>query len=373
MPLVLSEDERLLVDSVAGLLSRSAPVSAFRRVRDSGDPKRYDPALYAEMAGAGLVAPQVPEADGGLGMGYAAAGLIAEQCGRTLAASPLWSATLAAEIVRLAGSAEQKAELLPKIIDGSLIVAFAFDEAARHNPGRQALTARIDGNGYRLDGKKRLVVDGGVADRLIVAATASDGPRLFLVDPSVPGVARTVLNLVDERNAADIAFDGVQVGGDAALGDGMAAKAAIARALDLGRVLLASELLGMAEEAFERTVAYLKEREQFGARIGSFQALQHRAARLYIALDLATGVVLKALRALDEADPSATALASLAKGLLTKTAREVMNEAVQMHGGVGVTDAFDIGFFFKRARVAGETFGDDYFHKERLGEVAWKI
>jgi alkylation response protein AidB-like acyl-CoA dehydrogenase len=373
MALLLSEDERLLVDSTRGLLARSSPVSAFRALRDSGDPARYDPALWAELAAMGLIAPHVPEEDGGLGMGCAAAGLIAQEAGRTLCTAPLLSSALAAELIRLAGSGEQKAALIPAILDGSQLYAFAFDEAARHDPGRQALSAVAEGNGYRLDGAKRFVLDGGIAAGLIVAAATADGPRLFRVDADAPGVTRKALDLIDCRNASDIAFDGVRVEGDAALGDSAAARAAIARALDLGRVLLAAELLGLAQEAFGRTVAYLNERVQFGRRIGSFQALQHRAARQHIALELATGVVLKALRAMDEADPSAPALASLAKAVTTRTARQVMNEALQMHGGVGVTDDFDIGFFFKRARVAGETFGDDYFHKERLAELAWNI
>ena len=217
------------------------------------------------------------------------------------------------------------------------------------------------------------MLDGGNADLMIVSATSEDGPMLLLVEAGAPGVAITPLDLIDSRNAADVAFGDVRVGADAVLGGANGARGAIDRALDVGRVLLAAELLGMAQEAFDRTVAYLKEREQFGQKIGSFQALQHRAARLYVALDLARGVVLKALRALDEGDPATTALASLAKAVTTKTAREVMSEAVQMHGGVGVTDDFDIGLFFKRARVAGETLGDDYFHKERLAKIAWRI
>ena len=250
MSLALSEDERLLVDSVAGLLARSAPVSAFRRVRDSADPRRYDPALYAEMAEAGLIAPQASEADGGLGMGYAAAGLIAEQCGRTLAASPLLSATLAVELVRLAGSEARKAELIGRVLSGALIVAFAFEEGARHAPEQQTLSAKPDGDGFRLDGRKRFVLDGGVADRLIVAASTPEGLRLCpggrhsarrLAHPARPagqpqrrrhrlrgrcGWPRTRRSAIRRRP-----------------------RRAIARALDLGRALLAAELLGLSKES----------------------------------------------------------------------------------------------------------------------------
>ena len=373
MPLVLSEDERMLVDSTRRLLARSAPVSAFRKLRDSGDARRYDPALWAEMASQGLIAPHVPEANGGLGMGYAAAGLIAEQCGRTLAAAPLLSSALAAELLLMAGDSASRDELLPAILDGSRLAAFAFDEAARHDSSRLALTAKAEGNGYRLEGTKRMVVDGGLADTLLVAARGEAGLLLLRIEANAPGVEVTPLSLIDNRNTADIVFSDVRVDGGAVLAESDAASHAIARALDVGRALLAAELLGMAEEAFERTVAYLKERVQFGVKIGSFQALQHRAARLHISLELAVGVVLKVLRALDEGDPAVTALASLAKAVTTKAAREVMNEAVQLHGGIGLTDEFDIGFFLKRARVAGDTFGDDYFHKDRLAQMMWRL
>ena len=373
MPLLLTDDETMLVDSLRSLLARSAPVGAFRAMRDSGDPKRYAPALWTELAEAGFAAPQVPEAAGGLGMGYAAAGLAAEEMGRVLAATPFLATAIAIELILVAGSEDQQARLLPGLIDGSRIATLAIDEAGRHDPDALATRATREGEGWRIDGSKRFVLDGGNADLIIVTAASDDGVLLLLVDAHTVGLAIAPLDLVDSRNAADVTFGGVRVGADAVLGGVNGARGAIDRALDVGRVLLAAELLGIAQEAFDRTVAYLKEREQFGQKIGSFQALQHRAARMYVALDLARGVVLKALRALDEGDAASTTLASLAKAVTTKTARDVMSEAVQMHGGVGVTDEFDIGLFFKRARVAGETLGDDYFHKERLARIAWRI
>jgi alkylation response protein AidB-like acyl-CoA dehydrogenase len=214
---------------------------------------------------------------------------------------------------------------------------------------------------------------GGIAGKLIVAATTDDGVTLFLIDAEAAGIKIQPLHLVDSRNVADITFSNVKVDAEAVIGVVGSARSTIDRALDVGRALLAAELLGIAQEAFDRTVSYLKEREQFGVKIGTFQALQHRAARMYANLEVAHGVVLKALRALDEGDRAAGLLASLAKGTLTKTARDVLNEATQMHGGIGVTDEFDIGLFFKRARVAGDTFGDDYFQRERLARLAWQI
>lgn len=372
MALVLTEDEAMLADSARGFFARSAPVAAFRALRDGGAPERYDPSLWAEMARMGFAGVLLPESEGGAGFGYAGAGLIAEQAGRVLAASPLLSCALATEILSRDGDADQKA-LLARLADGALLAAFAIDETARHDPDRLGARATADGDGYRLDGVKRLVVDGGIAETLVVAAITDAGPTLLLVDAGAPGVAIKPLDLVDSRNAADIRFTGVKLGKRAVIGAPGRAATTIERALDVGRALLAAELLGVAQEAFDRTVAYLKDREQFGVKIGSFQALQHRAARLHISLELGRGVVLKALRALDDGDSAASLLAGLAKGMMTTTARHMLDEAVQLHGGVGITDDYDIGLFLKRARVAGDLFGDDYFHKERLARLAWKI
>jgi len=369
MALVLSEDEVMLVDSVRSLLARSAPVSALRALRDSGAALRYDRAVFAELAGAGFVAPHVPEAEGGLGMGAAAAGLIAEQCGHTLAAAPLLSSAMAATVLVAAGSDAQKADLLPQIIAGQLLVAVAFDESARHDPQQLAATARASGDGWTVSGSKRNVIDGIGANLLIVSALDAGKPSLFLVEAQAAGVEIKALDLIDSRNAADIHFSKAPAtrltAGDAG--------EAINAALDLGRAVLAAELLGIANNSFDRTVQYLKEREQFGRKIGTYQALQHRAARLYARLDLAQAVVLKALRAIDENDPQRSMLASLSKGTMTKLARDVLVEAVQMHGGIGVTDEFDLGLFFKRSRAAGELLGDDYFHTERLASEHWQL
>ena len=366
MPLVLTEDEVMLVDAARGFLAKSAPVSALRALRDSGDTLRYTPSVWSEMAENGFIAPHVPEAEGGLGMGYAAAGLIAEQMGHTLAPTPFLSAAIAAELVVQAGSAEQKAELLPQIIGGELVVGFAFEEGLRHNPASATVTFK-DG---KVSGTKKIVLDGVGAKLLIVAATTDNGPGLFLVDPAAAGATVRALDLIDSRNAAEIDFADAPA---TSLGEAGTAKAAIARTLDVARALLADEMLGIADECFDRTVVYLKERVQFGRPIGSFQALQHRAARLYARLDLTRGAVLKAFRALDEGDKAATILCSLAKGAMSKLAYDVLVEATHMHGGIGVTDDLDISLFYKRVRVAGELFGDAHFHTDRIATQAFGI
>jgi alkylation response protein AidB-like acyl-CoA dehydrogenase len=369
MALTLTEDEVMLVDSTRGLLAREAPVTAFRALRDAGTALAYEPAFFADLAGQGLVAPNVAEADGGLGMGVAAAGLIAEQMGHLLAAAPVLSAIMAASLIGDEGCLDQKAAILPRLIAGELVVACAFDETARHSFLPLETIATREGDRWLVTGRKRAVIDGIGAGLFAVSAMADGVPAVFLIEPDVPGLTVQPVSTVDSRNLAEMTLSNTSA---TRLGD-TDASTAITRAQDIGRALLAAELLGIADEAFSRTIAYLKEREQFGRKIGTFQALQHRAARLYARLDLARGVVLKALRAIDEDDDEASMLASLSKAVMTKLSRDVLIDAVQMHGGVGVTDELDIGLFFKRARAAGELLGDEYFHTERLASEHWKI
>jgi acyl-CoA dehydrogenase len=283
-----------------------------------------------------------------------------------LAASPFHSTALAAELLLASG----RNEALAGLIAGQQIIAVAIDEGPRHAPVTIATTAKRNGDGFCISGTKRRVIDGGIAHTLIVPARSDDGIALFAVPADAPGLEILPLDLLDSRNAADIALHEVTVAADVLIDVPGPAEALVQRMLDVGNVLIACELLGIAQEAFDRTVAYLKEREQFGRKIGSFQALQHRAARLFCALEMARAVALKALRALDQGDLATTHLASLAKAVLTRTARDVLNEALQMHGGIGVTDDLDIGLFFKRARAAGDWLGDDTFHRERIAKIA---
>ncbi len=369
MALVLTQDETMLVDAARGLLDRDAPLAAFRALRDSGAPLAWDRSLHGKMAENGLVAPHVDEADGGVGMGVAAAGLIMEQAGHVLAAAPLLSAAISATLIAQSGSDSQRGELLAPIVAGERVVAPALDEAARHNPGLLQTKASQSTSGWTLSGAKTAVIDGFDADAYVVSALADGAPALFLVEKGADGLSVERFAAVDSRNYAKITLTGAP---GTRLGEGDAS-AAIAAGLDVGRALLAAELLGAADEAFGRTVGYLKERKQFDRLIGSFQALQHRAARLYARLDIARAVVLKALRAIDEGSPDATWLASLAKGMMTRLARDVMMEAMQMHGGIGVTDDYDVGLFVKRAQSAGELLGDDHFHTERLAAQHWGL
>jgi alkylation response protein AidB-like acyl-CoA dehydrogenase len=287
----------------------------------------------------------------------------------------LATAVLAASALSRGGSAAQKSAYLPKIADGSLLAALAIDEGAKHRPLRTSMQAVRSGNGFRLNGAKAFVVDGHTADLLIVAARTAgaagerDGLTLFLVDPKAKGIAIERTAMVDAHNAARIAFGNVEVNADGVLGEVDQGYRLLEGVLNIGRGAVASEMVGLSEEVFGRTVGYLKERKQFGKLIGEFQALQHRAAQLYIDIEITRAAVLKALQTLDGHFEEAGAAVAVAKARAGSTATLAVQEGVQMHGGMGMTDQFDIGFFMKRARVCQELFGDSNFHADQLARM----
>jgi alkylation response protein AidB-like acyl-CoA dehydrogenase len=376
MALVLTEEQSMLRDSARGLISDKAPVSHLRQLRDAKDATGFSRELwkaFAEMGFAGLL---VPEDFGGSGLGSVEAGVVMEEIGRTLMPSPFLStAVLAASALSRGGSAAQKSEHLPKISDGSLLAALAIDEGAKHRPLQTSLQAKRSGNGFRLNGAKALVVDGHTADLLIVAGRSAgspgerDGLTLFLVDPKAKGIATERTVMVDAHNAARVTFDNVEVDADHVLGEVDQGYQLLDGVLNIGRGAVASEMVGLADEVFTRTVNYLKERKQFGKPIGEFQALQHRAAQLYIEVEITRAAVLKALQTLDGDFANAGAATSVAKARAGSTATLAVQEGVQMHGGMGMTDQFDIGFFMKRARVCQELFGDANFHADQLARA----
>jgi len=376
MALVLTEEQSMLRDSARGLISDKAPVSHLRQLRDSKDATGFSRELwkaFAEMGFSGLL---VPEQFGGSGLGAVEAGVVMEEIGRTLMPSPFFStAVLAASALTRGGSEAQKSAHLPRISDGSLLAALAVDEGAKHRPLQIKLQAVRSGNGFKLSGAKAFVVDGHTADLLIVAARTGgsagerNGLTLFLVDPKIRGIAVERTAMVDSHNAARIEFDNVEVNADSVLGEVDQGGALLEGVLNIGRGAVASEMVGLSEEVFGRTVTYLKERKQFGKLIGEFQALQHRAAELYIDIEITRAAVLKALQALDADFDKAGAAVAVAKARAGTTATRAVQEGVQMHGGMGMTDQFDIGFFMKRARVCQELFGDSNFHADQLAKL----
>ena len=370
MALILNEEQAMLRDSARDFLAGQAPVSQLRALRDNADADGFSRPLWAQFAEMGFTGVLVPEAQGGLGLGHVEAGVVMAQVGHHLTASPLLaSGIVAATAFRKAGTAAQQADWLPRIARGEVIATLAVDETGKHRPALLSTTAHADGDGWVIDGAKVLVLDGHVADVLIVAARVGDsGVGLFLVDPKAAGVAVQRTVMVDAHNAARVQLKAVRVGGEALLGTVEGGAAALAATLDAGRCAAAAELMGLADEVFNRTVAYIKERKQFGKTIGEFQALQHRAATLYCELEISHAALIKAQQLLDDGATGAANAVAVAKARAGQTATTAVQEGVQMHGGMGMTDAFEIGFFMKRARVLQELWGDSNFHLDQLAQ-----
>jgi alkylation response protein AidB-like acyl-CoA dehydrogenase len=370
--LALPPEASLIRDTAHNFFREKSPVSALRRLRDSRDPDGFSREVWRQMAELGWAGFVVPEEFGGSAFGVLGLGLVMEAAGRTLAATPLLStAVIAASALTAGGSDHQKTQYLEPLVLGEQIFSLALEEGPHHAPTHIETRAERNGSGFRLIGRKRFVLDGHVADTLIVAARTAGAARdragitLFLVRANAPRLRRTRTIMVDSRNAALIDLDGVAVGAEAVLGPIDGGADLLEAVLDRARAALAAEMLGASSEAFERIVQYLKDRRQFGVPIGSFQALKHRAARMFCEVELTRSAVLAALMALDTQTNDTAALVSQAKARANDTFFLVGNEGIQMHGGIGMTDEHEIGFFLKRARVAQATFGDTQFHRDR--------
>ncbi|NRB05468.1 MAG: acyl-CoA dehydrogenase family protein [Rhodobacteraceae bacterium] len=360
--LLPTEDEVMLADAARGFLDEAAPVSHLRAMRDEG--KTHDAALWAEMAQMGWTGVLVPEEAGGSDMGHAAAGVLATEMGKTLVSSPFLSTAVIAATALRQVTDDRATEALRKIAEGSVVYALAVDEGPKHSPETVDLAATADGNGFRLNGAKSFVCDGIAADRLLVLAKTEAGTTLFDIPADRAGITRDAMAMVDSRDAARVSFADVEATGDDVLGNVDDAMTVLRPALEAGQAALAAEMSGVAAGAFGMTVGYLKERKQFGTEIGRFQALQHRAAHLWSETEVTASAILHAGRQLDEAPQEATLAVSLAKARACKTVTLAVQEGVQMHGGIGMTDAYDMGFYMKRARVAAEWLGDYGYHAE---------
>jgi alkylation response protein AidB-like acyl-CoA dehydrogenase len=370
---VLNEEQTMIRDGAKSWVQEKSPVTAFRKLRDSGNRDGFDRAAWKEMAEMGWSGILVPEEFGGTGLGYLTLGLVLEETGRTLTASPLVSTALTATTaLLLAGSDAQKKKYLPAIAEGKLIATLAVDEGPHHAPEKIALKAEKSGAGVKLNGRKTFVLDGVVADLIIVAARTSGKPgdkggiTLALVDGKASGLTREALKTVDSRGYANLTFKDVdgEILGSLDQGAGV-----LESTLDRARAGLAAEMLGHAVQSFEVTLDYLKTREQFGQKIGSFQALQHRAAKMFTDLELARSCVEAALSAIDREANDVAQLVSLAKAKVGDAVHLVSNEMVQMHGGIGMTDAHDAGLYLKRARAQEATFGGSSYHRDRYATL----
>jgi alkylation response protein AidB-like acyl-CoA dehydrogenase len=373
MALVFNDEQSMLRDSARGFLEQHSPVGELRRLRDEEEPGGFSRALWRQMADMGWAGMLVPEQHGGIDFGLVGAGIVCEEMGRVLCNAPfIGTAVTAVSLLRELGDAAQQDALLPAIAGGEAVVACALQEGARLEPAATALRAQRDGEGWRLSGRKTLVPDGAGADRLLVLARSDAAPgddhglSLFIVAGEAAGLTREPERLVDAQVAANLRFDDVVVGADALLGEAGQALPAVERALDRSRACAAAMTLGLADVALHRTVDYLKERRQFGVTIATFQALQHRAAHWFTEVELLRSISLAALQALDEQRPEARELATAAKAKACEVARLSGNEAVQMHGGIGMTDAYDIGFFIKRAATLRQLYGDRSQMEDRI-------
>tara|TARA_B100000700_G_scaffold320_1_gene464 strand:+ start:598 stop:1737 length:1140 start_codon:yes stop_codon:yes gene_type:complete len=377
MKLILNEEEQFLRDTAKNFAKERSPITHFRALRDNNDPILWDKDLWSEMSKLGWPGIMIPEKYGGSNFGISGICVVLQECAKTLTPSPLFATgVLGAFSIKTYGTDEQKEKYLPSIASGDLTVSLAVDESSHHNPYETELSAKKNNNNYLLSGKKVFVIDGASSDLLIVLARTSGnkgdstGLTLFLVDSNQVGINKVKLEMADSRNYANITFENVDVPSENILGDPEAGGEAIDNILDIGRIAISAEMLGNSEAAFETTLDYLKQRKQFGVLIGSFQALQHRAAEMFCEIELTKSSVMAAMRAADEGSNELQRLSSLAKTVAGETLHLVSNEAIQMHGGIGVTDEYDVGFFLKRARVAEQIFGSSKFHTERYANLS---
>ena len=372
MTMLLSQEQELLKDSAVAFLADEAPVAQQRRLRDEKVAQGFDGQLWQQMVEMGWPVAVLPEEHDGLAAGYLGMGAVFEAIGRNLSAQPLLSqAVIAPELLIRAGSKAQQAHWLPLLAAGQARIALATDEkSGEHLPAHLGTVATQAASGRSLSGEKSFVIDGVGADAFIVLAASAEGAQgLWLVPADAQGVSVQAVSMIDSRNMSRVKFDGVALSADMALTN-MPAAQALDEVLDRARACMAAEALGLLREVFERTVTYLKERVQFDAVIGSFQALQHRAARLYVELELLESCVLAALEAIDSGREAKVAEhVSLAKAKASDLCEKLCNEAIQLHGGIGVTDELDIGLFFKRARVLQRLLGDGAYHRARYAQL----
>ena len=375
MPLYLTDDQAMLRDTAREFMAEQGSIKAqLRHWRDRGCKDGFGHGLWKQFAEMGFTGILVPEADGGLGLGHVEAGIVLEEIGRNLTPSPfLVSAVAFVEGVKDSAARER---WLPGILSGETVAAVAVDEGRKHRPEAIAMRAERSGNGFRLNGAKSFVVQGGSADVILVAARTggsageTDGLTLFAVDKDANGFGAASERLADSSMAARLTFENVEVDADAVVGEVDQGWAVLTRLLGAGRAGVAAEMVGVASGVMDMTVDYLKQRSQFGRLIGEFQALQHRAAHLYSELEIARSATLKAQQLLDEGDGQAELMVSVAKAKAGRTATLAVQEGVQMHGGIGMTDEHDIGLYMKRDRTLAELWGDPNYHAERVARLS---
>ncbi len=378
MKLILSEEQSFLKETAKNFVSEKTPVDHFRKLRDNEDLLGWDKEIWSQMVALGWSGILVPEEFGGSNFGITGMSVIMQECGKNLTPSPLFATgVMGVSVLTSFGNHEQQEDLLPKIVNGEITTCLAIDEESHHDPINSMPFASQNGDSFILNGKKVGVVDGASADIIFVIARTSgdkgdkDGFSIFSLDAATTkNLDIQKLQMADHRNYANIYFNNVEVDSSKVIGDVNLSLDEIDKILDIGRTALSAEMLGSIEQAYSMTLEYLKERKQFGVRIGSFQALQHRAAEMFCEIELTKSAVMGAMKGIEENSNDKERLSSLAKTIVGETAHLVTNEAIQMHGGIGVTDEYDIGFYLKRARVSETILGSSTFHQERYAKLA---
>ncbi|MCW1382639.1 acyl-CoA dehydrogenase family protein [Novosphingobium sp. KCTC 2891] len=377
MPLYHNDDQQMLADTVTGFLAEEGGIKKqLRHLRDTNCQDGFAHALWKQFSEMGLTGMLAAETDGGLGMGHVEAGIVLKEIGRNLTPSPFLTSSVMGVTALADASADLKGRWLPRVIAGEGVLAVAIDEGAKHRPERIACRAEKAGNGFRLSGRKDFVVQGASADAIIVAARTSgsdgdaDGLTLFAVPKDAAGVGHNSVRLVDSAMASHITFDNVELDGGSVIGEVDGGRALLNKVLNAGRLGAAAEQAGVASGAFDITTNYLRTRKQFGQLIGEFQALQHRAAHLYSEIEIADATVIKAQQLLDAGSEKAELMVAVAKAKAGKASSLAVREGVQMHGGVGMTDEFDIGLYMKRDRALAEFLGDQFYHAQKVAELS---
>ncbi|NMW32172.1 acyl-CoA dehydrogenase [Altererythrobacter sp. RZ02] len=377
MPLYHNEDQAMLADTAAQFMAEEGSIKKqLRHWRDTGCKDGFGHDLWKQFAEMGFTGILVGEDDGGMGMGNVEAGIVLEQIGRNLTPSPFLTSSVLAATALNHASADLKGRYLPGLLSGESVFAIGIDEGGKHRPERISTKAEKSGNGFKLSGQKDFVIHGASADMIIVAARTSgndddnDGITLFAVPKDAAGLDQDAVKLVDSSVATHMKMNGVELDGDAVIGEVDGGRDILNKVLNAGRIGAAAEGCGVAGGAMDMTIDYLKQRKQFGKLIGEFQALQHRAAHLYSEVEIARAVTIKAGQLLDADSEKADLMVSVAKAKVAKAAGLAVKEGVQMHGGIGMTDEYDIGLFMKRDRALQEFLGDAYYHADRVAQMS---
>jgi alkylation response protein AidB-like acyl-CoA dehydrogenase len=377
MPLFHDEDQAMLADTAGQFMAEEGAIAKqLRHYRDRDCPDGFGHKLWSQFGEMGFAGMLVSEQDGGLGMGHVEAGIVLEEIGRNLTPSPFLSSSILAATALGEADDNLRGRYLPGLISGESVFAVAIDESAKHRPERIATKAERSGNGFKLTGNKTFVIQAVAADMIVVAARTSgsdadeDGITLFAVPKDAANMDQQAVRLVDSSMASHITFDGVELDGDAVIGEVDGGRAILNKILLAGRIGAAAEGVGVARGAMDMTVDYIKQRKQFGKLIGEFQGLQHRAAHLYSEVEIARAAVIKAQQLLDGDSENADLMVSVAKAKVARTAGLAVKEGVQMHGGIGMTDEYDIGLYMKRDRALQEFMGDAYYHANRVAELS---